>query len=143
MQHALGERERKNRSKPQVKISTDPEESQAFLNSSSLLCPGTAFQGGHHEASLPERNKQHIPHGKGNPSEKCNFQSTSVAEEPERYQLGISMASLRFVKQFILAGMYRERVSRAAAQLFWCPFKGTDNIFVSLGVKVSLLIKIP
>lgn len=30
-----------------------------------------------------------------------------------------------------------------AAHLFWCPFKGIDNIFVTLDVKVSLLIKIP
>lgn len=30
-----------------------------------------------------------------------------------------------------------------AAQLFWCPFKGIGNIFVSLGAKVFLLIKIP
>lgn len=72
MQHALGDRERKNRSKLLVKISTDPEDSQAFLNSSSLLCPGTAavtkgpFQRG-------ERNKQHVPSGKGNLSEKFNF----------------------------------------------------------------------
>lgn len=47
------------------------------------------------------------------------------------------------MEQFISAGMNRGRVPRAAAQLFWCPFKGIDNIFVSLGVKVSLLIKIP
>lgn len=39
--------------------------------------------------------------------------------------------------------MKKERVPRAAAHLFWCPFKGIDNIFVSLDVKVSLLIKTP
>lgn len=27
-----------------------------------------------------ERNKQHVPHGKEKPSEKCDFLSTSVAE---------------------------------------------------------------
>lgn len=44
-----------NRSKLPVEISTDPEERQAFLNTSSLLCPGIAFPCGHHEGCLPEQ----------------------------------------------------------------------------------------
>jgi len=57
--------------------------------------------------------------------------------------MGISMASLRSIEQFISARTNRGRAPRATAQLFWCPFKGIENIFVSMGVKVFLLIKIP
>lgn len=90
-----------------------------------------------------ERNKQHVPHGKENPSEKFDFLSTSVTENQDINSWGSAWASLHFMKQFISDRMKKERVPRAAAHLFWCPFKGIDNIFVSLDVKVSLLIKIP